>query len=54
MACKRTLGYPFECCEAFPMGIPKAIIDGAFDHTKSWPKSKDYPAGDDGLQFEAL
>jgi hypothetical protein len=32
-------------CEAFPLGIPRAILEGRADHHKSYP-------GDDGLRFE--
>lgn len=31
-------------CDAFPNGIPAAIIEGG-DHRKAWP-------GDNGIQFE--
>jgi hypothetical protein len=32
-------------CEAFPLAIPKAILEGRADHRKPFP-------GDDGLRFE--
>ena len=34
-------------CVAFPDGIPKKIILGAFDHTKPYPK-------DNGIRFEKV
>jgi hypothetical protein len=33
-------------CEAFPAGIPEAILDNEHDHRKSYP-------GDNGVLFEA-
>lgn len=33
-------------CAAFPDGIPQEILDGTFDHSKSYE-------GDGGLQFVA-
>ena len=32
-------------CQAFPNGIPKAILDGLFDHEMPYP-------GDHGVRFE--
>lgn len=34
-------------CDAFPDGIPDAIYDEGFDHTKPYE-------GDSGIQFEPL
>jgi hypothetical protein len=34
-------------CEAFPLAIPKAILEGRFDHRKPYP-------GDDGIRFEPV
>ena len=34
-------------CEAYPNGIPNAIINGEHDHTKPYP-------GDNGIRFEPI
>lgn len=34
-------------CDAFPLGIPKKIIEGNFDHSKSYKN-------DNGIRFEAF
>jgi hypothetical protein len=34
-------------CEAFPNGIPKAILEGEFDHTQPYP-------GDNGILYEKI
>ena len=43
--CKRYEGQAE--CEAYPDGIPEAIITGDHDHTEPYP-------GDHGIQFEPM
>ena len=46
--CLRCAHYTGQAeCEAFPDGIPVAIIQGEIDHTKPYP-------GDNGIQFEPV
>ena len=46
--CVGCVHYHFKSwtCDAFPKGIPEAIIDGDFDHNKPYK-------GDKGIRFEA-
>lgn len=50
-ACINLFDWP--TCMAFPDGIPDDILLGTFDHTNSWPKSKEYPLGDHGVKFKS-
>lgn len=34
-------------CDAFPLGIPRAVLDGRADHRRPYP-------GDDGIRFEPV
>jgi len=52
--CIWNYGHEWDECDAFPDGIPQTILNGENDHRDPWPKSKDYPNGDGGLQFEPL
>ena len=36
--CRRTRGWFYGYCDAFPDGIPKEILECRFDHTKKHPK----------------
>lgn len=37
-SCKHFHG--LKSCEAFPDGIPQAILSGEFDHSQKWPDQK--------------
>ena len=45
LICNNLLVYPN--CKAFPNGIPKKILTGEYDHTKSVD-------GDNGIVFEPI
>lgn len=36
--CLHAIGWDWGLCDAFPDGIPEEILEGKFDHTKSYKK----------------
>lgn len=50
--CKHLRSWTMGKCAAFPGGMPEEIRSMKKSHEKPWPKSKEFPNGDNGLQFE--
>ena len=51
MLCIHTIGGKWGKCDAFPMGIPKEILEGEFDHRKPYKKDN---IDDHGLRYEPM